>query len=53
MGVHAECVTLNEGPCIAEAIRMLDVILRRMGGHRTNKTPLLALCAWGLSQARQ
>lgn len=48
MGVRAECVMLNKGPYIAETIRTLDDILRRMGGHQTKKTPLLrALRAWG------
>ncbi|MBA4260985.1 MAG: pyruvate kinase [Comamonadaceae bacterium] len=48
MGVRAECVMLNKGPYIAETIRTLDDILRRMAGHQTKKTPLLrALRAWG------
>ncbi len=47
MGVRAECVMLNKGPFIADAIRTLDDILRRMAGHQTKKTPLLrALRAW-------
>jgi len=47
MGVRAECVMLNKGPYIEDAIRMLDDILRRMAGHQTKKTPLLrALRAW-------
>ena len=47
MGVRAECVMLNKGPFVAEAIRTLDDILRRMAGHQTKKTPLLrALRAW-------
>jgi pyruvate kinase len=50
MGVRAECVMLNKGPYIVEAIRTLDNILRRMAGHQTKKTPLLrALGAWGPS----
>ncbi|HNV60353.1 MAG TPA: pyruvate kinase, partial [Rhodoferax sp.] len=31
LGVRAECVMLNKGPYIADAIRTLDDILRRMG----------------------
>lgn len=47
MGVRAECVMLNKGPYITEAIHMLDDILRRMAGHQAKKTPLLrALRAW-------
>ena len=51
MGVRAECVMLNKGPYIADAIHMLDDILRRMAGHQTKKTPLLrALRAWAAEQ---
>ena len=47
LGVRAECVMLNKGPYITDAIRMLDDILRRMAGHQAKKTPLLrALRAW-------
>ena len=52
MGVRAECVMLNKGPYITEAIRMLDDILRRMAGHQTKKTSLLrALRAWDSEDA--
>lgn len=48
MGVRAECVMLNKGPYITDAIHTLDDILRRMAGHQTKKRPLLrALRAWG------
>ncbi|NVO07786.1 MAG: pyruvate kinase [Rhodoferax sp.] len=48
MGVRAECVMLNKGPYITDAIRMLDDILRRMAGHHAKKTSLLrALRSWG------
>ena len=48
MGVRAECVMLNKGPYITQAIRTLDDILQRMGGHQAKKRPLLrALKAWG------
>jgi pyruvate kinase len=33
-GVQAECVMLNKGPQILEAISVLDGILRRMGKHQ-------------------
>lgn len=47
LGVRAECVMLNKGPYIADAIRTLDDILRRMGGHREKKRSLLrALRSW-------
>jgi pyruvate kinase len=48
MGERAECVMLNKGPFIDDAIRTLDDILRRMQGHQNKKRPLLrALKAWG------
>ena len=47
MGERAECVMLNKGPHIAEAIRTLDDILRRMQAHQSKKRSLLrALKAW-------
>jgi pyruvate kinase len=47
MGERAECVMLNKGPHILEAIRTLDDILRRMEEHQAKKRPLLrALKAW-------
>jgi pyruvate kinase len=52
MGVRAECVMLNKGPYITDAIRMLDDILRRMAGHQTKKTSLLrALRSWGSDES--
>ena len=48
MGERAECVMLNKGPHIKDAMRTLDDILRRMQGHHAKKRPLLrALRAWG------
>ncbi len=41
MGVRAECVMLNKGPRIVEAISVLDDILRRMERHQRKKRPLL------------
>jgi len=53
LGVRAECVMLNKGPFITEAIGMLDDILRRMAGHQDKKSSLLrALRAWGDEPAR-
>ncbi len=47
MGVRAECVMLNKGPHIVEALRTLGDILRRMESHQSKKRPLLrALKAW-------
>ena len=39
MGERAECVMLNKGPFILDAIRLLDTILRRMQSHQRKKTP--------------
>ncbi len=50
MGERAECVMLNKGPHIGDAIRMLDDILRRMQAHQSKKRPLLrALKTWTAS----
>ena len=47
MGVRAECVMLNKGPHVVEAIAALDDILRRMQAHQAKKRTLLrALRAW-------
>jgi pyruvate kinase len=47
LGVRAECVMLNKGPSITDAIRTLDDILRRMGSHQEKKRSLLrALRSW-------
>jgi pyruvate kinase len=47
MGIRAECVMLNKGPNVREAIRTLDDILRRMASHQHKKTALLRrLRAW-------
>ncbi len=41
MGGRAECVMLNKGPYILEAVRMLDDILQRMQSHRHKKKAML------------
>ncbi len=41
MGVRAECVMLNKGPYVAEAVRTLDDILRRMQAHQEKKRSML------------
>ncbi len=47
MGERAECVMLNKGPFIVDAMHMLDDILRRMATHQSKKRPLLrALRSW-------
>jgi len=44
---RAECVMLNKGPFIAEAITILDDVLTRMEAHQSKKTPQLrALHSW-------
>ncbi len=51
MSERAECVMLNKGPHIIEAMRTLDDILQRMRAHQTKKRPLLrALHAWDGNQ---
>jgi pyruvate kinase len=47
MAERAECVMLNKGPFIAEAITILDDVLTRMQTHQLKKTPQLrALRSW-------
>jgi pyruvate kinase len=47
MAERAECVMLNKGPFIAEAITILDDVLSRMEAHQMKKTPQLrALQSW-------
>jgi pyruvate kinase len=41
MGERAECVMLNKGPHVVEAVRTLADILRRMQAHQSKKTPRL------------
>jgi pyruvate kinase len=41
MGGRAECVMLNKGPHIVEAIRVLDNILQRMQAHQSKKSSRL------------
>jgi pyruvate kinase len=49
MGERAECVMLNKGPHITDAMHTLDDILRRMQAHQSKKRPLLrALGAWAI-----
>lgn len=40
-GERAECVMLNKGPYIVDAIRTLDDVLRRMQGHQHKSVALL------------
>jgi len=47
MAARAECVMLNKGPAIGEAIAVLDGLLSRMDTHMFKKTPTLrALKSW-------
>jgi pyruvate kinase len=55
MGERAECVMLNKGPYVNDAVAALDNILRRMTSHHYKKNALLrTLHSWGRgSSARQ
>jgi pyruvate kinase len=47
MGARAECVMLNRGPYVADAVSALDRLLTRMAEHQTKKTAQLrALRSW-------
>ncbi|MBT0782300.1 pyruvate kinase [Paracoccus sp. pheM1] len=49
MAARAECVMLNKGPYLFEAISELDRLFGRMGGHMRKKTPQLRpLQSWPL-----
>lgn len=41
MAHRAECVMLNKGPYILQAVKVLDDILVRMHGHQAKKRPML------------
>ncbi len=41
MAERAECVMLNKGPFIMDAVTILDDVLLRMQAHQQKKTPLL------------
>ena len=41
MGERAECVMLNKGPHLVEAVRVLEDILRRMEAHQDKKSARL------------
>ncbi len=41
MGVHAECVMLNKGEHIVEAVEFLDHILHKMQAHHVKKRSML------------
>lgn len=41
MGERAECVMLNKGPYVVDAVRALDDILRRMENHQQKKRSML------------
>ena len=41
MSERAECVMLNKGPFIVEAVVLLDNVLSRMDAHQQKKSPRL------------
>jgi pyruvate kinase len=41
MGERAECVMLNKGPHLCQAVEALDDILQRMQGHQVKKSAML------------
>ncbi|HVH26626.1 MAG TPA: pyruvate kinase [Vicinamibacterales bacterium] len=41
MAHRAECVMLNKGPYVVQAVNVLDDILRRMHGHQAKKQSML------------
>lgn len=54
MGERAECVMLNKGSHIVEAVETLDSILGRMEHHQSKKRSLLRrLHAWAPREGRE
>jgi pyruvate kinase len=52
MASRAECVMLNKGRHVDEAVVVLDHLLRRMSEHQLKKTPTLrALKSWATDEA--
>ncbi|HYM97344.1 MAG TPA: pyruvate kinase [Candidatus Sulfotelmatobacter sp.] len=52
MSERAECVMLNKGPHVLDAVTLLDHLLHRMEKHQWKKVPMLrALHAWDQVQA--
>lgn len=48
MAARAECVMLNKGPHLLQALPLIDQLLMRMSGHVSKKTHLLRpLAIWG------
>lgn len=41
MGGRADCIMMNKGEFIVDAVKMLDEILVKMASHMYKKTPLL------------
>lgn len=51
MSQRAECVMLNKGPYIMDAVRILDDVLTRMKGHQIKKMQQMrALRSWQISE---
>ncbi|SEM80841.1 pyruvate kinase [Nitrosomonas marina] len=46
MGVRAECVMLNKGPCILDALRSLNAVLKCMQAHQPKIISRLRLLHW-------
>lgn len=46
MGIRAECVMLNKGPYILDAVRSLNAVLKRMQAHQRKKISRLRALHW-------
>lgn len=47
MGVRAECVMLNKGPYVLDAVRSLSAVLSKMQEHQHKKIARLRALRWG------
>ncbi len=52
MSERAECVMLNKGDFVADAVQLLDHVLVRMEGHQFKKRADCARCSPGRSASR-
>jgi pyruvate kinase len=46
MSERAECVMLNKGPFVLDAIAVLDNVVERMQAHQQKKTAQLRALHW-------
>ena len=53
MGERAECIMLNKGPFILDALRALEQVLLHMETHQVKRFPLLPPLMWRANNAAE